>query len=73
MKPVTVFLDPLDVVEVGVSESKQTRIFSATCCLDLHNAIFFFTIDVNFHQVKLLMFYNVQTTNLTFVGKICDV
>ena len=24
-------------------------------------------------QVKLLVFYNVQTTNLTFVGKICDI
>ena len=31
------------------------------------------TIDVIFYQVKLLVFYNVQTTNLTFVGKIWEI
>ena len=28
--------------------------------------------DVILYQVKLLMFYNVQTSNLTFIVKICD-
>ena len=37
--------------------------------LELHNDISF-TIKVIYYQVKLLMFYNVQTTNLTFVGKV---
>ena len=32
--------------------------------------LYLFTIGVFFYQVKLLMFFNVQTTNLTFVGKI---
>ena len=27
------------------------------------------TIDVNLYQVKMLVFYNVQTTNATFVSK----
>ena len=27
-------------------------------------------VDVTFDQVKLSLFYNVQTTNLTFVGKL---
>ena len=31
--------------------------------------LYLFTIDVIFYQVKLLMFYNVQNVNLTFVGK----
>ena len=28
-----------------------------------------FTIYVNFYQVKMFMFYNVETTYLIFVGK----
>ena len=44
-------------------------IFSVTYYLDLHNAISFIVVII-FYQVKLSMFYNVQTTNLTFVGKI---
>ena len=32
--------------------------------------LYFFAIDVIVYRVKLLMIYNVQTTNLTFVGKI---
>ena len=43
--------------------------FSVTNYLKLHSAIYF-TIDVLFHQVNWLMFYNIQTINLTFVGKI---
>jgi hypothetical protein len=39
-----------------------------TYYLELHNAVDF-TIDVIFSQVMLLMLYNVQTTNLTFVSK----
>lgn len=29
-----------------------------------------FTNNVNFYQVKMLILYNVETTNLTFVDKI---
>jgi hypothetical protein len=43
-------------------------IFSVTYYLELHNAILF-TIDVAFYQVKLLLLHNVQTINLTFLGK----
>ena len=28
-----------------------------------------FTIDIRVNQVKIVMFYNVQTKNVTFVGK----
>ena len=35
--------------------------------------LLFFTIDVNSYQVKLVMFYSVQTTHLTYVGKIQDI
>jgi hypothetical protein len=31
---------------------------------------YLFTIDVIFNQVELLLFYNVQTANLTFVSEI---
>lgn len=31
--------------------------------------LYLFIIDIIFYQVKFLMFYNVQLTNLTFVGK----
>ena len=47
-------------------------IFSVTHYLDLHNAIYFI-IDVISYQVKLLMFYSVQTTNLIFVGVMQDI
>ena len=32
--------------------------------------LYLFTLEINFYEVKLAMFHNVQTTNLTFVGKI---
>ena len=35
--------------------------------------LYLFSIDVNFDQAKLLLFYNVQTTNLTFVDKLWDI
>ena len=44
-------------------------IFSVTNYLDSHGAISF-TIEISFYQVKLSMFYNVQTNNLTFIGTI---
>jgi hypothetical protein len=31
--------------------------------------LYLFTVEVIYYQVKLLMFYNVQTINLTFVGQ----
>jgi hypothetical protein len=40
---------------------------SATYCLELSNAIFKLLMQT-FNQVKMLMFYDVQTTNLIFVG-----
>ena len=49
-------------------------ILSVTYNLELCNiACTFFTIDIIFYQVKLLMFNNVQTVNLTFVSKIGDI
>ena len=39
----------------------------------IYTGLFIFTIDVNFNQVKLLIFCSVQTTNLAFVGKMQDV
>ena len=40
--------------------------------LELHNAICLF-VDVTFYQVKMFIFYNAQTINLTFVHKIEDI
>ena len=36
------------------------------CCQTM---LYICTVNVNFYQVKMLMFYDVQTTNLAFVGK----
>ena len=47
-------------------------LFSVTNNSELHMPISF-TIIVLFYQVKMLTFYNVQTINLTFVGKTWDV
>ena len=44
-------------------------IFGDNYYLELHNAISYYRL-CNINQVKLLLFYNVQTTNLTFGGKI---
>ena len=46
----------------------QNILFSITYYLDLHKAKSF-TIDVLFSNIKVLMFYDVQTTSLTFHGK----
>ena len=43
-------------------------VFSITYYLNLQNTIFF-TTDVIVYLVHTLMFYNVQKTKLTFVGK----
>ena len=43
-------------------------IFSVTYYSGMHGTINFYYWDF-FYQVKLSIFYNVQTTNLTFVGK----
>ena len=34
---------------------------------------YLFTVDVIIYQVKLLLFYNFQATNLSFVGMIRDI
>ena len=39
----------------------------------IYTMLYLFTIDVIIYQVKLLMFYNVQITNWTIVGKIWDI
>ena len=55
----------------GVGELTTTLnvVFSVTYYLELQK-LHIFTIDVIFfYQVKMLMLYNVQTTNSTFVGK----
>ena len=36
----------------------------------IYTMLYIFTIDVFFYQLKLLVFYDAQTTNFTFVGKI---
>ena len=48
-----------------LSVTAPNMIFSVTYYLDLHGAISLYC-----YQVKLSMFYNVLTTNLTFVGQI---
>ena len=35
-----------------------------------YTMLYHFIIDVIFYQVKFLIYYSVQTINLTFVGKI---
>ena len=42
-----------------------------TICI--YMVLYLFTNEIIFYQVKLSVFYNVQTINLTFVGKIWDV
>ena len=44
-------------------------VFIVTSYLKLHDAIHMFATNVFFNQVKMLMSYNVQTADLTFVGK----
>ena len=44
-------------------------VFSVTYDWELHNIVK----NVIFYQVKMLMFYNVQTIKLTFVGKKWDI
>ena len=39
----------------------------------IYTVLYLFTIEMLFYQVMLLILYNVQTTNLTFFGKIWDV
>jgi hypothetical protein len=36
----------------------------------IYTVLYLFTTKINFYQVKLSMSYKVQTTNVTFVGKI---
>ena len=45
-------------------------IFSVRDYLELHITIFFHYNWCIFYQVKLLLFYSVQTIDLTFVGKL---
>jgi hypothetical protein len=39
----------------------------------IYTVLFFLLLKLISYRVKLSMFYNVQTINLTFVGKIWDV
>ena len=57
------------VSSMGLNNTTLNYVFSVTYYLELQNTIFSFTIDVNFYQVKLSMFYDVQITNVTFVGR----
>ena len=43
---------------------------SASLTIYSYILLYIFIIDVFFYQVKLLKFYNVQTTNLAFNDKI---
>ena len=43
--------------------------YSVPYYLDFTQMLYLFIIDIIFYQVKFLMFFNVQLTNLTFVVK----
>ena len=47
-------------------------VFSVAYYLELHSAIYLLLLMSFFYQVNLLMFYDVQTTNLTWAGKIWE-
>ena len=47
----------------GAKSHTKKNLHILTCYLDSHHAISFYY-DVALHQVKLLIFYNVQTTSL---------
>ena len=44
--------------------------YLATITIRGYEMLYLFIIDVIVYQMRLLMFYNVQTTTLTFVDKI---
>ena len=44
-------------------------VFSVTYYLELHMLYILLLMYIFIYEVKMLMFYNVQTTTLTFVGK----
>ena len=45
-------------------------LFSVTYYLELHIPIsFYYWVKMVLYQVKMLMSYNVQTTNIAFVGE----
>ena len=62
-----IHITPLHVDRANITTSNM--IFSVTCYL-IYMVLYLFTIEICFYQVKLSMFYNVQTTTVTFVGKI---
>ena len=43
-------------------------ILLSACTIWSYTVLYLSIIDVPFHQVTLLMFYDDQTTNLTFIG-----
>ena len=57
-------------IDVGLLETTPNMRFSVAYYLELHNAIYFYCYIFIAYQVKLLMFYNVQATSLTFVGNL---
>ena len=55
----TIF-SPLALAVYGI---KGHLLFGAILCSN------YFTENISFHQAKILMFYSVQTSNLTFAGQ----
>ena len=49
-------------------KSTLNVVFNVTYYLELNNVGIIDTITVIFYRVGILVFHNVQTTNLTFVG-----
>ena len=62
----------LNAQVVSTMLSTLNVMFNVTYYLELHNAISL-TTNMFLYHLKLLMFYHVQTTNLTFVDKPWDV
>ena len=69
--------DAIDAAE-DETQALNCAALDLICCLVAltirsYTVLYLFTVDVISYQVKLLMFYNVQTINLTFVGQIWDI
>ena len=56
-------------VNTKTKETPVNMILSVTYYLELQNTIWFLFFMWFYFQVKLLLFYDIQITNLTFVGR----
>ena len=60
------------IVSVERVQTTLNEKYSVSLSIWIYMVLYLFTIDVIHDHVKLLMFYTVQTTNLTFVGRIWE-